>query len=579
MKIVAQFDRAIGGDSRYGDWTTTKRFLIQKDMVPDAASARYDMGEQNMADPKTLSDFVTWAIATYPADHYFLDLWDHGLGWQGVALDDLPGGGDHLTAPELGQSLSDIAQYLGRPLDILANDACRMTLEIMYEAAPYVNYIVGSEKDEPAEGWPYDHVLGALAADPAMSPIELATTLVDEYVDFYRAGSSYSVTMALVNTSALPQLVGRLSSLVSAVNDTLPFYVELVSLARNESEHYEGNHCSVPQSGDDYDLHDVASNLLQRLDSGRVITAAIDLLAAISRAVLYEKHLDLTNAVNCVRATNAHGLSIWYPWEMGSRSGAYSQLALSRDSLWNEHLASYHNGTSLDINLTASLTLQDRNSDGLIDNGELKYSASANGQVRVDTYLDDGLISGNLYAVTSSVTYVRNISFPTPGAYIIYLTYRQTAGALNITSFPTILVGANITFRGEVRDIYGNAVTSAKVTMSNLRTGEEINATMAQGLYTVVAFYPVWMSNGDTLRVVAMAEGGTITFETTFAYRGRSLFWRDIYLPAEGVAPPSGSVFGSFWPLAVVPLIALALEVILIVSVLRKEKSRRGGTN
>jgi len=115
VRIVVQMDRSpLGppdGSRAYGDWTTARRYLIAKDMTPDAAPI-VDMGEVNMGDPQTLIDFVTWGITAFPADHYFLVLWDHGIGWQGVVID----GSDYLTtqeaAEELGIKESAIRNYL-----------------------------------------------------------------------------------------------------------------------------------------------------------------------------------------------------------------------------------------------------------------------------------------------------------------------------------------------------------------------------------------------------------------------------------------------------------------------------------
>ena len=50
-------------------------------MVADAAHAVADWGERNLGSAQTLRDFVTWSKANYPADHYALYFWGHGLGW------------------------------------------------------------------------------------------------------------------------------------------------------------------------------------------------------------------------------------------------------------------------------------------------------------------------------------------------------------------------------------------------------------------------------------------------------------------------------------------------------------------
>ncbi len=36
-------------------------------------------------DPAILTAFVSWVIENYPAEHYALDLWNHGSGWRATA--------------------------------------------------------------------------------------------------------------------------------------------------------------------------------------------------------------------------------------------------------------------------------------------------------------------------------------------------------------------------------------------------------------------------------------------------------------------------------------------------------------
>src|SRR3989304_5019387 len=166
VNVVVQFDRSAFFDTSHGDWSSTKRFLVQPGMAPDPPQALMDLGEVDMANPPRLLDFVTWAATASPANHYFLDLWDHGLGWQGILQD----GSAYMRTGELGSALAQIKAFLGRNVDIVGNDACRMPLEIMYELQPYVDYFVGSQKDEPLAGWPYDRLFAPVVADPSMTP-------------------------------------------------------------------------------------------------------------------------------------------------------------------------------------------------------------------------------------------------------------------------------------------------------------------------------------------------------------------------------------------------------------------------
>ena len=82
INIVVQFDRRSGYSTKYGDWTSTKRFYVTRSMAPTPENAVEDLGELNHGDPNTLIDFVNWAKGNYPANNYALILWNHGGGWR-----------------------------------------------------------------------------------------------------------------------------------------------------------------------------------------------------------------------------------------------------------------------------------------------------------------------------------------------------------------------------------------------------------------------------------------------------------------------------------------------------------------
>ena len=85
MSIVTQLDRNSGSYEGDGDWTSTRRYLLQRDSDFNTLSSPVvqDLGEEDMGRAQTLVDFVTWAVNSYPADHYVLILSDHGAGWYG----------------------------------------------------------------------------------------------------------------------------------------------------------------------------------------------------------------------------------------------------------------------------------------------------------------------------------------------------------------------------------------------------------------------------------------------------------------------------------------------------------------
>jgi len=67
VKIVAQIDRYKGGFAGDGNWTGAGRFLVTSDddLSRVGSELLQDLGEVNMADGRTLVDFVTWAMKNY----------------------------------------------------------------------------------------------------------------------------------------------------------------------------------------------------------------------------------------------------------------------------------------------------------------------------------------------------------------------------------------------------------------------------------------------------------------------------------------------------------------------------------
>ena len=78
VQLVTQLDHRGAG---------ANRFRVEQDRQSGPeADKRIDspvlksLGPVNMSDPKTLSDFITWGIKSFPAEHYMLVIADHGKG-------------------------------------------------------------------------------------------------------------------------------------------------------------------------------------------------------------------------------------------------------------------------------------------------------------------------------------------------------------------------------------------------------------------------------------------------------------------------------------------------------------------
>lgn len=166
-------------------------------------------GEVDMTSPETLSDFIDYSWRNYPADRVALVLWGHSAGWHGLCADGL----DLMRLPELGAALGTAVTEMERVVDLVIADSCTEgVLETIFELRGLADYYVGSEIAVPAQGLPYDQVLGALAEDREMSPEEWGA----EICELHRMNlllNSWSATMAVYDLAALDPFVDDLDDL------------------------------------------------------------------------------------------------------------------------------------------------------------------------------------------------------------------------------------------------------------------------------------------------------------------------------------------------------------------------------
>ena len=206
--------------------TETLRFLVQDDGTTGSVdlNAGTSIGNVDMADPSTLTDFIRWARTRYPAAHYALVIWDHGAGWKrlpgsqrairGAVQDETSG--TFMSLPDLADGVRDA----GLHFDIINFDACLMGMyEVVYEFRGLTDYLVFSEETEPGEGDPYNDILGLLKADPGMSALGLSETIVERYDAFYASGDRGMTTKSAVDMSGFDELDSSLLALLMAAQN------------------------------------------------------------------------------------------------------------------------------------------------------------------------------------------------------------------------------------------------------------------------------------------------------------------------------------------------------------------------
>lgn len=327
VNIVVQVDRSKGYTSADGDWTGARRYLVEQDDAKKTIGSPVveDLGEVDSGLPETVTDFVQWAVSTYPADHYALILWDHGDNWsfapqdsgtKGISYDYDSGHNLSVAHGDLTTVMSAATAAIGRPLDLAGADACTMeSWEIAHTVAPYTGVWVGSQDYEAEAGWPYDAWLGDLVANPDMTAAELGASAA---LRFHEIPDS---TMTAIDTSYVSALDGALDDLAQAMIDS----GEAPSVFPNVAKGSQGFDGGMSQ---DHDLMDLTNKLDAATDSFTTETAAV-------RSVLTS--MVLANYTMGGHVANAQGLTIYSPTHPPI-STLYTGAAWSAESKWDDLL-------------------------------------------------------------------------------------------------------------------------------------------------------------------------------------------------------------------------------------------------
>lgn len=176
-----------------------------------------------------LTDFIDYVTSSTSSEYYDLILWDHGNGIKGYGFDEIydndvkEGKTDKrndvgFTLDKLMASIenSDFIQD-GKKFDFIGFDACQMaTIEVADALHGYSDYLIFSEENEPGAGWDYYEFMSAYSENPDMETTELATNIIDSYMDQYKDNSG-NITLALFDCSKMDDLDEALSNFAIAL--------------------------------------------------------------------------------------------------------------------------------------------------------------------------------------------------------------------------------------------------------------------------------------------------------------------------------------------------------------------------
>ena len=243
LEILVQLDK--------NDYNT-RRYRVAKGSVQTVGY----VGEVPSGEAKTLVDFVKWGVERAPSERVMLVLYGcvGHLGYGAPSrkssaellrkyigsplrpMGDSPrvhrdlaklgrdfkkgreNGARYLGIRHLGFALRDSAKVLGRPIDIVGlDDSCNGCIEKLFEYRQYVNYWISSVGFIPSDDWPYEEVLGLLAAEPTMAEGEFCRHVVDAYSVAYKPYCSlpygFGATLSAYNLRHTGELTAALKEL------------------------------------------------------------------------------------------------------------------------------------------------------------------------------------------------------------------------------------------------------------------------------------------------------------------------------------------------------------------------------
>ena len=272
-----------------------------------------EWAELNTSDPETLEMFVEYGMAQFPADKTMVVLQDHGYSWRGICVDET-NGDTLMTVDMIGNALEDVKADMGKGVDLLAFDACNMmNIEIVYELKDAVPYIVGSQSMVPFDGLPYMMFITDLVANPGLTPAELATNIVYEYVEYYSSKKDYEHIMSYSQDFATASAVdtSKLDALGDAFGQLADVLLPLIEENKKTIEEARG-YAMITQwanvAGWEWN-----PDLMTLVEGLREIPGCPELTDAIDTFELAFHDAVFAEAHSKRYKDTASGLGVWFP--------------------------------------------------------------------------------------------------------------------------------------------------------------------------------------------------------------------------------------------------------------------------
>ncbi|MCE7746101.1 MAG: hypothetical protein GPJ52_13290 [Candidatus Heimdallarchaeota archaeon] len=343
IAVIVMVDRISGYDTTNGDWTDTRIYNITSDGSTSTINSvilEYE-GEANMGDGAVLESFLDYCFTNFDANNYWLNLWDHGGGTDGICWDDTDSS-DFLTIDEMQTAIQNSVTTHSRDIDLITHDACFMNmLEVAYELKDLADYFVASEESIPADGFDYETIISDLEANPTMNASVLSEIIVDSYESFY--DSIYTdVALSTINLTLFDTFVPYLNyfalNLTEVLND---------GIGRVIDDHFFNSQMFY----DDFVL-DFVHFIEEILANNTLMMNYPDLNQSAINLITQLNSLIVDNYQGSAYSGNANGVTIFMPYSNSiydlyiddyiASLDIFTDMDWQTDTLWDEFLANFY---------------------------------------------------------------------------------------------------------------------------------------------------------------------------------------------------------------------------------------------
>ncbi len=251
-----------------------------------------DIGQQDMTDPDTLSDFITYCSDNYDANRNALILWNHGGGAVGGYGYDENYESDAMQLDEINYALDSA----GTSFDFIGFDACLMaTIETALMLSAHADYLIASEELEPGYGWFYTNWINEIVEDSSIDTIEIGERIIDDFVQIcYEEDPEADTTLSIIDLTEMGDVYTVLCEFMNSANFEIMNNNNFAYISKKRKN-------TKDFGGEDLDTVDLI-HLAENFD----IEESDNLISALNNCIKYKN--------NSKSVSDANGLTIYFPY-------------------------------------------------------------------------------------------------------------------------------------------------------------------------------------------------------------------------------------------------------------------------